>query len=235
MKHKAVKELFQYWNDLRGERTAPERNEMDPNAIRNILADTFQLEIDAQRTFPIRLAGTRINALYTAEQKGRSFLDLWRPEEAHNIATVLLTVADGACPVVAGAVASAKGGNEVALELLLLPVRHYGKTHARILGIVAPLKTPTWLGTLAIGQMNLRSLRVVDNEEMRPVRAPVQSNRYLPASQDRRSIMLHDRPRHPFLQVIEGGRGQNIQPPRDHAGFARLRRELTATYEEKSR
>jgi hypothetical protein len=233
MKHKAVKELFQYWNDLRGDRTAPERNEMEPNAIRHILADTFQLEIDAGRTFPFRLAGTRVNALFDSEQKGRSFLDLWRPEEAHNIATVLLTVADGASPVVAGLAASIDGGQEIALELLLLPIRHYGKTHSRILGIITPAKTPAWLGTLAIGPLNLRSLRVVDNEEMRPTAAPIRTDRYLPSSQDRRSIVLRDRPSHPF-QVIEGGRGQNTQP-RGHAGFARLRRELSAAYEEKSR
>jgi hypothetical protein len=234
MRHKAVKELFLYWNELRGERTAPERNDMDPNAIRHILADTFQLEIDAERTFPFRLAGTRVNALFDAEQKGRSFLDLWRPEEAHNIATVLLTVADGACPVVAGAVASTKGENEIALELLLLPLRHFGKTHSRILGIVAPVKTPAWLGTQAAGQMNLRSLRVVDNEEMRPARAPAQNDRYLPASQDRRSIMLREPSRHPFLRVIEGSRGQNT-PPRGDTGLARLRRELSAAYEENVR
>jgi len=234
MRHKAVKELFLYWNDLRGERAAPERNEMDPNAIRHILADTFQLEIDTGRTFPFRLAGTRVNALFGDEQKGRSFLDLWRPEEAHNIGTVLLTVADGACPVIAGAVATAKGENEVALELLFLPIRHYGKTHTRILGIVAPIKAPAWLGTLPINQINLRSLRVVESEEMRAVTPPVQNNRYLPPSRDRRSMIFRAPARHPFLQVIEGG-GKPSAPPRDHAGLARLRRELTTMYDEKFR
>ena len=234
MRHKAVKELFLYWNDLRGERTAPERNEMDPNAIRHILADTFQLDIDTERKFPFRLAGTRVNALFGAEQKGRSFLDLWRPEEAHNIATVLLTVADGACPVIAGAAASAKGENEVALELLFLPIRHYGKTHARILGIVAPLKTPAWIGALPIGQINLRSLRVVESAEMRPAHAPVQSGRYLPATRDRRSMIFREPTPHPFLQLIECGGGPGYAP-RDSAGLARLRHELTSMYEEKFR
>ncbi|MEJ1934798.1 PAS domain-containing protein, partial [Nostoc sp. NIES-2111] len=72
MKHPASRTLFSYWDTLRGERTAPERSELDPGAIRNILADTFILEVDAGQTFPFRLAGTRVCALYGRDLKGVS-------------------------------------------------------------------------------------------------------------------------------------------------------------------
>jgi hypothetical protein len=39
---------------------------------------------------------------------------------------------------------------------------------------------------------------------------------------------------HPFLQLIEGGGGPGYAP-RDSAGLARLRHELTSMYEEKFR
>ena len=32
-------ELYAYWNQLRGARTAPERNDVDPGAISGVLAD----------------------------------------------------------------------------------------------------------------------------------------------------------------------------------------------------
>lgn len=234
MRHAAVKELFRYWNDLRGERAAPERNDMDPNAIRHILADTFVLDIDEARLFPFRLSGTRVNALFGAEQKGRSFLEMWRKEEAQNLAGVLLTVADGACPVVAGTVASVPGEADVALELLVLPIRNHGKTHARLLGILTPLKTPAWLGDKAVGDMTLRSLRVVDAEKVSAPRARGEAVRPLiPAARDRRDAMLGKKTGVPFLQVIEGGGQSGV--PQGVAGLSRLHHKLAALHEESGR
>ncbi len=163
MKHQASRELFAYWNGLRGARTAPERSDIDPAAIRTILADTFMLDVGAR--FPLRLAGTRVNALFDAEKKGCSFLDLWRAEERHNVAAVMLAVADGANPVVAGAAAAPRGYGECTFELLFLPLRHFGKTHARILGIVTATTQPSWLGLMPIQPLGLRSLRIIDARE----------------------------------------------------------------------
>ena len=165
MKHPGTRTLFAYWNGLRGERAAPERSEIDPAAIRDVLADTFMLDVDLERRFPFRLAGTRVNGLFDAEQKGQSFLDLWRDEERRNMAAVLVTVADGACPVVAGGTANAGGREDCAIELLLLPLRHHGRTHSRILGLVKLTTKPVWLGLLPVGPISLRALRIIDADE----------------------------------------------------------------------
>lgn len=165
MKHQATKDLYAYWNNLRRGRAAPDRAEIEPTAIRDVLADTFMLDLDRGRDFPVRLAGTRFNALFDSERKGSSFLELWRPEERRNIAAVLLTVADGVCPVVAGGIATPPGQGESGnFEFLFLPLRHHGRTHARLLGIVTPAvgRGPAWLGLLPPGPMALRSLRIVE-------------------------------------------------------------------------
>src|SRR5208283_5828282 len=60
----ASRELHSYWNLLRGARSAPERSQIDPGAIRGVLADTFILEGNAQKRYPIRIAGARTNALF---------------------------------------------------------------------------------------------------------------------------------------------------------------------------
>ena len=44
MKHPSNRELFEYWNERRGTRLAPERADIDPAAIRKVLGDTFVLE-----------------------------------------------------------------------------------------------------------------------------------------------------------------------------------------------
>ena len=107
MRQSVTKELYAYWSRLKGARSAPDRTDIDPAAIRHVLADTFIVEIDQACAFPIRLSGTRLNALWLDDQKGRSFLDLWRMEDRRNVAAAVLTVIDGVAPIVAGARAAA--------------------------------------------------------------------------------------------------------------------------------
>ena len=67
-------ELYAYWNALRAGRSAPERNDIEPGAIRGILADTFVLDFDKQNGFPFRIAGTKANSLFLTDVRGRSLL-----------------------------------------------------------------------------------------------------------------------------------------------------------------
>lgn len=162
MKHEATRELFAYWNGLRGERSAPERGEIDPAAIRGVLADAFMLDVDVGQSFTFRLAGTRVNALFEAEQKGRSFLEIWREEDRRNLAAVLLTVADAPVPIVVGGSGAPRGHESCGFEFLFLPLRHFGKTHARILGLVTAANRPAWLGLIPLQALTLNSLRIID-------------------------------------------------------------------------
>ena len=165
MRQAATRELFAYWDRLRKGRAAPERAEIDPAAIRNVLADTFLIEIDPACTFPLRLSGTRLNALWLSEQKGRSFLDLWADEERRCVAAMVLTVIDGVNPVIAGVSAAPEGRAPMNMELLLLPLRHNGKTHARVLGCITPSAHEPWFGLLPADRLALKSMRVISPGE----------------------------------------------------------------------
>jgi hypothetical protein len=103
----ATIELYAYWNQLRGARSAPERNDIDPGAIRGVLADTFVLNFDARRGFPFRIAGSRANALFVKELRGFSFLDLWRSADREELDSILHCVADEAQAFLIGAEARA--------------------------------------------------------------------------------------------------------------------------------
>lgn len=161
MRRTATRDLYNYWNRLRGVRAAPERSEIDLGAIRGHLADIFMLEVDSAHRFPFVMSGSRVNAFFCGEQKGRSFLDLWPRHEIHNVATFLLTVIDAACPVVAAGDAGPEGYAKADLELLFLPVWHPGYAQARILGIITAAAKPTWLGLLPVQHLTLRSLRAI--------------------------------------------------------------------------
>lgn len=194
MRQAATQELYSYWNRLRGARLSPEREEIDPAEIRHILADTMILEADEERQFPVRISGTRLNALFLGEQKGNSFIGLFAPEERQSVSAMILSVLDGARPVVAGLTAAPDDEEPAHLELLLLPLRHHGKTHARVLGSLSPTAIPRWLGLRQVSCLHMVAMRFIDDGKLGAT---------LP--------MLHD-----------GGAGQ--QTPGDLARRAKTRR-----------
>lgn len=164
MRQRVTNELYAYWSSLKGARAAPERSEIDPSAIRHVLADTFMIEFDRQGVFPIRLSGTRLNALQLTDQKGRSFLDLWREADRRSVAAAIFMVVDGVAPIVAGA-RGGVFGQPLDLELLLLPLRHFGQTHARVMGSLTPVRQSSWFGLAPTSPLGLTSLRVIDETE----------------------------------------------------------------------
>ena len=161
MKLAATQCLYAYWSQLRGARSAPERDDIEPGAIRGVLADTFILEFDARRAFPMRIVGTRTNALFLRELRGAPFLGLWRDEDEQEMGAILASVADEAQPFLIGAAAAPLGFPQVDVEVLLLPLRRRGDTHARALGCCAPRGVPRWLGLAGVGALTLLTLRAL--------------------------------------------------------------------------
>jgi hypothetical protein len=157
MRHASSRELFQHWNERRGRRPAPEREEIDPVAIRSILADTFILAFDPSSGHPFRLAGTRVCAMLGREVKGEAFLDLFRPETRSQIGDLVAIVASETVGMIASATETRADG--LALELLLLPLASHGKADARVLGALAPKQAPDWLGARALSALALGSYR----------------------------------------------------------------------------
>ena len=154
-------ELYTYWDALRGARGAPERNDIEPEAIRGVLADTFILEYSRERGFPFRVVGSRTNALFCRELRGQPFLSLWAQNDTEEIQRVMQDAADGAQPFVIGARSAPEGGLALALEVLVLPLRHHGATHARALGCCAPSASAPWFGLLPLRPLAIASLRAL--------------------------------------------------------------------------
>jgi hypothetical protein len=160
----ASQQLFSYWNALRGARAAPERNDIDPSAISGVLSDTFILEFDRSAQFPLRIVGSRTNAFFGRDLHGAPFLPLWRAGDRDEIGRILSSVADEAQPFLLGGVGGPIGIETIDVETLLLPLRHKGATHSRILGSFAPRRSPEWLGLLPVGGLALTTLRALSRD-----------------------------------------------------------------------
>jgi hypothetical protein len=161
MKHAASRELYAYWQEKRGTRAAPERTEIEPGAIRGVLADAFVLTLDRKAGFPIRLAGTRLCALFGREIKGESFLDLWASTNRPTLEGLISILSDECIGTVAGATAQNTEGQSLELELLLLPLSIRRPIFARAIGVLAPLKIPSWLGASPLGPLMIGGRRHV--------------------------------------------------------------------------
>jgi hypothetical protein len=158
MKHPATRELFAYWDRRRGERSAPDRSDIEPGDIRGILGDTFLLSFDHDAGHPFRLAGTRICALFGRELKGDDFLSLWDDASLLAIDELLAIIAEETVGIVAGAVGRNDDGDGADIEMMLLPLGRPGRLPARLIGSLAATRpAPYWLGArplrdLALGQ-----------------------------------------------------------------------------------
>jgi hypothetical protein len=186
MKHAASRELYAYWEKQRGTRPAPERAEIEPGAIRGVLSDAFILALDRKNGHPVRLAGTRVCALFGREIKGGSFLDFWVPSSRPTVEGLLSILADECTGTVAGVTAENEHGETIDLELLLLPLGIRRPSFARTIGVLAPLNIPGWLGTTPIGPMTLGGRRHIGAEL---------DKRLLPrfmAPRGRRGLMVFD-------------------------------------------
>ena len=161
MKHPTSRMLHTYWERLRGERAAPERAEIEPGEIRHLLADSLILELDmAARSATVRLAGTRVCALYGRELKGMPFARLWGPHAADPWRLIEI-VAQDTLGVVAGLRGTNAAGESLDMELLLLPLRHRGRTQVRALGTLTPESAPHWLGLRPLVSSETTALRVL--------------------------------------------------------------------------
>ncbi|MCG6858580.1 MAG: PAS domain-containing protein [Salaquimonas sp.] len=198
------KKLFNYWNALRAGRPAPERSEIEPSDIRDILGDTFILEVSQRmRTISFRLAGTRLCAAYGRELKGLGFLALWQEDDNFEIAQAVMHVYRNQVPVMLSYTGATEAQRFVEFEAILLPLMPAADGNARILGVAAPRKTPYWLGAEPIVSNHLRTARPIEirreTADETPSLMPADG---LPIGEE--DIASQRRVAH--LTVIEGGR-----------------------------
>jgi hypothetical protein len=177
MKHPAIRQVFDYWNERRAERAAPDRADIDPSAIRGALADTFILSFDPRLGHPFRLAGTRVCALFGREMKGEAFLDLFWDGARDQVRLLMAVIARESVGVVAKASEFAAHPHQCGLELVLLPLRYNGRTDARVLGALAVGYPPDWFGMHLLGDLVPVSYRFLGGYDIHPCIAPLQQGR----------------------------------------------------------
>ena len=138
MKHPSSREFFTYWDEKRGDARAPDRSEIEPGAVRELLGDIFVLSYDAACGYPFRVAGTRVCALLGCDLKDRSFSTLFMPDGRREVEDIIAVVSEEMLAAVAGITATSEDGSPAHLELLLLPFNARAHAPLSLTGLLAP-------------------------------------------------------------------------------------------------
>ncbi len=159
MKHASTRAVHAYWDQRRGHRPAPSRDDIDPAAIRQSLGDTFLLSADFVDQLRFRLAGTRICALFCRELKGEILATLCSEDSRKTLEDALSVIAEENTGVVAGLTGHADDGAKIELEMLLLPLARVGHARTSVLGVLTPLAPVYWLGAKPLLTLELATVR----------------------------------------------------------------------------
>lgn len=217
MQKQSTKTLYDYWNTLRGSRSAPDRRDIDPTRIRGALANTFILELNETREFDFRLAGSHICAAYARELKGRSFTRLWHPRDRDAMETLVRAVTEDHAAALITFTAMTAIHTRMSVETILLPVRHNGTTQTRLLGAMTAIDEPYWFGVQPVVEQRITGLRLIwpDDSSLaemaRDVAAAVPQDISFAAVGDTHRpvvsmIFGREARRYAHLAVIDGGR-----------------------------
>ena len=161
MQMPSTKTLYTYWNTIRGARSAPDRKDIDPTRIREALAHTFILELDDANGFSFRLAGSHLCTSYCRELKGRSFSTLWHDRDRDAMDTLVRAVTEDHAVALVTFQGSTALHTKVSFETILMPLRHNGSTHTRVLGAMTALEEPYWLGVQPVLEQRITGLRLI--------------------------------------------------------------------------
>lgn len=168
MKLFTTKYLYEYWNELRGKRIAPNRKELDPNVLKDVLPNLFLLDRTDKDTFNFRLAGTKTCNIFGKELRDENFLDLWNANDRDSFTSLLETLTVQGAAIVCGlkglTVENQMNGKprQVNFELLALPLFH--KQSGDCTSVIGSFGFDAEVERqylLPIGQIEMVSLRVI--------------------------------------------------------------------------
>jgi hypothetical protein len=216
MQMPSTKTLYTYWNTIRGARSAPDRRDIDPTRIREALANTFILELDDKDRFSFRLAGSHLCTAYCRELKGRSYSGLWHDRDSDAMETLIRAVTEDHAVALVTFQGTTALHTKVSFETILMPLRHNGSTHTRILGSMSAIEEPYWLGVQPVLEQRITGLRLIwpdevaAEDQVREVVSsvvndgPFSSGHAIPALPT--TVFGRSARRYAHLAVIDGGR-----------------------------
>ncbi len=164
MRQVASKVLYAHWSDVKRGAASPDRNDLDPSALGSILQDVFILGTEPGGAWRYRVAGTRLTGYANRELRDEPFDRWWSAGDRRDLTRMLESVVAEDAPLVGGASGLSPDQELHEFELVLLPLRHGGRTGLRMLGGFFPAASTVRRHGLQIEEMGLVSLRSLQRQ-----------------------------------------------------------------------
>src|SRR5258706_3117055 len=136
MKHKNSHLLVGYWSRIRRDRSVPDQTDIDPRAIKRLLANFFILEASNCTRPSYRLAGTGLCERFGFELKGTNFLAQWETQSGVALASLMKQALKLRHPICLNSIGATADNGMVELETVLGPVSFGPGEPTRFIGMV---------------------------------------------------------------------------------------------------
>jgi len=198
--HPTSRKLFNTWERIRGDRTAPSRSAISMRDLSAILPSTCILQRDPHHmSYVYRLAGSAACKMAGRQLTGTTAFDDGSDFDRETIVRTLDTVVAMKRPCIAHFVAQSFSGREISFEFAAVPVISADEEEVQILATMAPFLDARALNADPLVQFHVRMTRILRGTRLpgKPVSIA------LGDSEDNRRIKSG------FLRVIEGGKTDN--------------------------
>ncbi len=202
MKTRPSLTLYTYWNEVRGDRKAPRRFEIEPARIAPILPDTFILERNGDMDIRYRLAGTRIAEQFGRDFRGLSFFDGFTNTDRQVLERQFRDIVSAGTPALLEFQSITARGRQVIHEVLLLPLYHIHDRIDRFVGSMTALETPEWLGEEPLPEQALVAMETLVPHGTPPAEVQIQDP---PVMEPHIRTARMVRAKHRFFRVYDGG------------------------------
>ncbi|WP_395663945.1 PAS domain-containing protein [Aestuariivirga sp.] len=157
--------LLKAWEAMRGERSAPRREDLDLKQVRKLMPGLFIAEQDAPSgDFLWRLAGTAVTALMEREVTGRSITEGWDSFESGTIRRFLSGVSGTHRPGLLRMRFLTDRGQWIVAEMVAMPLMSADGQTTQVLGGLFAFPDPDLKHYESLKGRELLSARQADGE-----------------------------------------------------------------------
>jgi hypothetical protein len=165
--HPGTRTLYRYWETIRAENAAPNRDDLDLKQITAIVPNLMMLERDNMRqTYNWRLAGTNTCMLYRRELTGTNVLAGWDKFERDTINKLLDKVVTSLQPCLIRFRLTTNMDQVIGAEMLGLPLHARNGSRFHVFGGVFPFRDVASIDYESIKQMELSGARTIWTEHL---------------------------------------------------------------------
>ena len=166
MKNRQTKQLYAYWNEVRGDRVAPRRFEIEPGRLASILPDAFILERFGDMDVRYRLAGTRIIEHFGSDFRAASFYDGFVMSDRRVMERQIREMVNQGGGTLFEITSRTASGRSVTHECLVLPLVHMRETVDRFVGCITAIDDPDWLGEEPLGERTITAFETLGGDDL---------------------------------------------------------------------